>query len=227
MKKAELTDAAIMQFFSQSHPAKGVGQPALTQQIATIAAKLVVEDGQSYQDAKQKAAVQLLGQGSKKRLKVQDYQAHLPDNALLEQHIEQHQSLFYGETQPVRLLQLRRIALKIMQELSDFNPLVTGDIVNGTAGQHSAIVLHLLVDNPKEVTFYFLNNGTQFDVEPYFINSDQTDTPHEILTFAHQQETVHCVVFDANFMRRNARNNKQMASANSQQLQQLILESST
>ena len=64
MKKAELTDAAIMQFFSQSHPAIGVGQPALTQQIATIAAKLVVEDGQSYQDAKQKAAVQLLGQGS-------------------------------------------------------------------------------------------------------------------------------------------------------------------
>jgi hypothetical protein len=88
----------------------------------------------------------------------------LPDNDQIEEEIREYQSLFQGDSQPVLLRRLRRIAVEWMERLAPFNPYLTGAVLGGTAGEHSDIHLQVFCDNPKEVAIYFLNANIQYDV---------------------------------------------------------------
>src|SRR4051795_6474602 len=87
----------------------------LRAEIAAAAARMIAEDGASYGMAKRKAAEQILG-GTKVR---GDF---MPDNAQIEDEVRAYQQLFLGDTQPARLLHLRKTALQLMAELADFRP---------------------------------------------------------------------------------------------------------
>ena len=116
----------------------------LRAEIAAAAARMIVEDGCDYHTAKRKAAKQILGE----RRAGSDA---LPDNAQIEEEVRIYNQLFYGDTQPARLLHLRKLALKLMEELAQFKPHLTGAVLNGTAGEHSDIHLQLFSDSAKEV----------------------------------------------------------------------------
>src|SRR3569623_2270495 len=123
---------------------------SLRAEIAAAAARMIAEDGADYGTAKRKAANQILGN---RRIRSD----MLPDNAQIEEEVRVYNDLFFSETQPARLLMLRRLAVELMENLDQFNPNLTGAVANGTAGEHSDIHLQLFSDNPKDVALHLLN----------------------------------------------------------------------
>src|SRR4051812_34913148 len=117
---------------------------SLRAEIAAAAARMIAEDGADYGSAKRKAVKQILGD-AKVAGRI------LPDNAQIEEEVRLYNELFFADSQPARLVRLRRLALQVMTELAHFNPYLTGAVLNGTAGVHSDIHLQLFADSPKDV----------------------------------------------------------------------------
>ncbi|MCG1038313.1 MULTISPECIES: UDP-N-acetylmuramate--alanine ligase [Burkholderiaceae] len=126
-------------------------------EIAMVAARLIAEDGLDYASAKRKAARQIIGQ-------TRVAGEWLPDNDQIEEEIQEYLALFHGDTQPGILRRLRETALNWMAQLAQFDPYLTGAVLNGTASVHSDIHLQVFCDNPKEVAIHLLNAGVQYDV---------------------------------------------------------------
>jgi hypothetical protein len=145
----------------------------LRAEIAAAAARLIAEDGADYGTAKRKAAKQILG-NSKVRGEI------MPDNAQIEEEVRIYNELFFNESQPARLLHLRQLALRMMEELRQFSPYLTGAVLNGTAGEHSDIHLQLFTDSPKDVQIFLINKNVNFEVSE----------SHHFKGFGEQVETV-------------------------------------
>lgn len=107
----------------------------------------MVEGGiRDYQFAKRKALV---------RLGVKPF-AQLPRNNEIEAAKEEYLRL-YRDGQPDRLLVLRRAALALLGLLEKFDPCLVGAVLNGTADEHSSVVLHVFSE-PMERVGFFLDN---------------------------------------------------------------------
>ncbi len=167
----------------------------LRSEIAMLAARMIAEDGADYGSAKRKAAKQILGN---KKLKGDV----LPDNSQIEQEVREYNALFFGDTQPQRLLLLRQIALGLMLELEKFNPYLTGAVLNGTAGEHSDIHLQLFADNTKDIAIFLLNKDVRFEVSETVSSRNE---PIETLSFLHQQEGVHLALYNLDDLRSGGR----------------------
>ncbi|MBS1169951.1 MAG: hypothetical protein H6R01_869 [Burkholderiaceae bacterium] len=191
---------------------------ALRMEIAVAAAKLIAEEGLSYATAKRKAARQVLGEGRV---------SHdvLPGNALIEEEVRIYNELFLSDSQPARLRRLRQLALEVMEELAQFDPYLTGAVLNGTAGEHSDIYLQLFADNPKEVEMFLLNRNVNFDV---------SETPHfrphrppvETLSFLREGEGVHLALYSHDDLRGavRARDERRLERANLEMVRSLVAE---
>ena len=174
----------------------------LRSEIAAAAARMIAEDGADYATAKRKAARQILGD-SKARGDI------LPDNAQIEEEVRLYNELFFGETQPARLLHLRQLAVQLMEELARFNPYLTGAVLNGTAGEHSDIHLQLFTSSAKDVEIYLLNKNINFDVSEstHFKGGHKGGhDPVETLSYLLPQrgaapEGVHLAVYDIDDLR--------------------------
>jgi hypothetical protein len=127
------------------------------EEIAIAAARMIAEDGLDYSTAKRKAARQVIGE-------TRVAGEWLPDNDQIEEEIREYQSLFQGDSQPLLLRRMRKIALEWMQRLAPFNPYLTGAVLGGTAGEHSDVHLQVFCDDAKEVAIYLLNANIQYDV---------------------------------------------------------------
>ena len=184
---------------------------ALRAEIAMLAARMIAEDGADYGSAKRRAAKQLLG-NNKIRGNI------LPDNSQVEREVREYNALFFGDSQPQRLLLLRQIALDIMQELERFNPYLVGAVFNGTASKHSDIYLHLYTDNTKEVAIFLLNKKIQFEVSE---NINKRNEVIETLSFMSQQEGVHLLLHSMDDLRASNRAER----ANIAALRHLIVQS--
>jgi hypothetical protein len=163
----------------------------MRQEIAQLAARFIAEDGSDYASAKKRAVKQLLG-NQKVRGEI------LPDNEEIEDEVRQYQALFFADTQPQRLLQLRELALKLMGMLADFNPYLVGAVLNGTAGEHSDIYLHLYTDNGKDLAIFLINKNQNFEVtEQMNKRGDLIET----YSFMYQDEGVHLMVHETDHVR--------------------------
>ncbi|MFZ6842821.1 hypothetical protein [Undibacterium sp. RuTC16W] len=172
---------------------------SLRAEIAALAARMIAEDGADYGSAKRRAAKQLLG-NQKVRGDV------MPDNQQIEQEVREYNAIFFGDTQPQRLLELREIALDAMQLLERFNPYLVGAVMNGTAGDHSDIYLHLFTDNGKDVAIFLLNQDIRFEVTENA--SSKRHEPVETLSFMYQQEGVHLALYNQDDLRAGGRNER-------------------
>ncbi len=165
----------------------------LRAEIATAAARMIAEDGVDYGTAKRKAVKQILG-NNKVRGDV------LPDNAMLEEEVRLYNELFFGDTQPARLLHLRNLAVHIMTELAPFQPHLTGAVLNGTAGAYSDIHLQLFTESAKDVEIYLLNKNIDFEVSESSHFKGRSD-PVETLSFIWQQEGIHLALYETDDLR--------------------------
>jgi hypothetical protein len=165
----------------------------LRNEIAAAAARMIAEDGASYDTAKRKAARQILG-----GMRING--EALPDNEEIENEVRIYNELFLSDTQPERLKHMRQIALRLMTELEQFQPYLTGAVLNGTAGEHSDLHLHLFTDSAKDVQIFLLNKNVDFEVtesERFSGNGRLVET----ISFMWQGEGVHLTVFDTDDVR--------------------------
>lgn len=119
--------------------AQNGGMDALKDEVAAVAARMVVEEGLEYGSAKRRALKQM---GLSPR-------TVLPDNTLLDSAVEEYISVFCADTQPGELVALRQLALEWMQRLERFRPHIAGAVWHGTATRKSDIYLQLFCDDPK------------------------------------------------------------------------------
>lgn len=124
------------------------------QDIASAAARLVVEDGLDYRAAKQQA-LHILGLPSRTRL---------PDNDVVEAAVREHIAIFCADTQPAELLALRKLALLWMERLRPLRPYLTGAVWHGTATRLTDVWLQLFCDDAKAAELWLINHGQRYEV---------------------------------------------------------------
>lgn len=119
----------------------------MRRRIAHAAARILAEDGSlDYGSAKRKAARQLGAPDS----------GNLPDNHLIEEALRSYQALYQADETRSQLMLLRNTAIEYMAHLADFDPHLTGPVLNGTAGRNALINLQLFTDDQKEVEFLLM-----------------------------------------------------------------------
>lgn len=130
----------------------------LRRAIAGTAARLMAEDGiTDYAAAKRKAA-RTLGAGK---------DAALPTNEEIEAELRTWQTIFQEDEQSERLRTLRQTALAAMHLLDEFKPRLTGAVLDGTAGRHSPVHLHVFADSSKDVEIWLLAHGLSFETQSH------------------------------------------------------------
>lgn len=123
--------------------------------IAHLAARLMAEDGiEDYAIAKRKAARQAGVTETR----------DLPGNQEVEAALKLYREIHQPDTHRERLRELRLTAVRAMQELSRFNPYLTGTVLNGNAGKYADVNLQLFTDNTKAVEIFLLDRGIPYRV---------------------------------------------------------------
>ena len=166
---------------------------ALRAQIAALAARLVAQDGADYASAKRKAARQLLGDAA--------VPGAMPDDRQVEDEVRQYHALFSGPSQPARILQLRTLALQVMELLAPFQPYLTGAVLSGSAGEHDDIQLQLFAESSKDVEIFLLNQNLNIEISetPHFKGARHD--PVETVSFLWRREGVHAQVYERDDLR--------------------------
>jgi len=139
----------------------------MRRRIAHAAARILAEDGSlDYGSAKRKAARQLGAPDS----------GNLPDNQQIEEALRSYQALYQADETRTQLTLLRQVAIEYMERLADFDPHLTGSVLNGTAGRHAGINLQLFTDQQKDVEFLLIGLNTPYQAAEH----RATDAPGRI-----------------------------------------------
>ena len=127
----------------------------LALEIAATAARLVVEEGLPFGQAKHRAlkALGLPGRTA------------LPGNDEVEAEVREYIELFCADTQPGELQALREHALLWMRRLQAFRPHVTGAVWHGWATRLSDIDLALFCDDAKSAEIALINQNQRYEVQ--------------------------------------------------------------
>lgn len=121
--------------------------------IATTAARLVVEEGLEYGPAKRRA-VKLLGLSAR---------APLPANDAIDDAVHAYIALFCSDTQPGELAALRALALVWMERLQQFRPHLGGSVWHGTATRHSDVHLDLFCEDSKSAEMVLIDHRADYE----------------------------------------------------------------
>ena len=125
----------------------------------------------------------------------------MPDNLQVEDEVRRYQALFFDPARAANLQQLRRTALEVMEQLAEFQPYLTGAVLNGTAGEHDAIHLQLFADSAKEVEIWLLNRNVDIDISetPHFKGGRHD--PVETVSFLWHKEAVYAELYEEDDLR--------------------------
>jgi hypothetical protein len=164
---------------------------ALAQEAARIMAEHGIED---YLQAKRKAA---------DRLGVQDVSV-LPKNVEIEAALRAHQRLFGRESHDHSLMEQRRVALKTMRLLAEFNPRLVGSVLTGTATDYSDINLHLFADASETVAIKLLDIGVPHEFYERRVKMDaERSVNYPALRFEASGRRVDATVFPIDGIRQS------------------------
>jgi len=125
--------------------------------IAQLTAKLIAEHGLTDWNAAKRKACRELGLPGREPL---------PDNEEVEQALRDYNSLFRHDEQPARLRAQRLEALRWMERLLDWKPVLTGAVAAGWATAHSPILLELEAEDAKAVELALINAGIEYGPAP-------------------------------------------------------------
>ncbi len=124
-------------------------------EVLRVAARMAADSpGQSRRQVLE-AAAESLGLSLDRRYLAADLDR-------LEWELRQYQATFRPE-QRRQLRELRESALQAMDFFAEFRPRLVGDVLSGTADEHSPIVLHLFADTPEQVIERLLERGIPFE----------------------------------------------------------------
>jgi hypothetical protein len=151
--------------------------------IASAAARLMAEDGISdFALAKRKAARSLgLPETSQ-----------MPDNAEVEAELRIYQRLFQTAEQSTVIAHLRRKAVDLMAIVQQFNPYLTGSVLDGTAGRYAEIDIQLFAESAKDVEIFLLNKQIDFEH-----SVPRTDRAEAVLSIRSDDAIANLVIYPA------------------------------
>lgn len=125
-------------------------------EVAAEAARIIATEGQlNFHAAKKKAAERI---GVSQRLA-------LPSNIEVQEALQNYQRLYGGQQHSNNLEHLRQVAISVMNSLQDYSPRLVGSVLDGTAGRHSRIAMHVFCDAPEDLVVDLLDKGKHFDQE--------------------------------------------------------------
>jgi hypothetical protein len=168
----------------------------LATELASAAARLIVEEGMEYGPAKRRAARDL-GKRSTR-------QVDLPDNDQVEDEVRAYLALFCADTQPAELRALREVALLWMERLQEFRPHLYGAVWRGTATRLNSVRLELFCDDSKEAELALIDRRVSYDVGSL---DGPRGEPIDVLTVSSpstalgEEVTVHLTILDHNDLR--------------------------
>ena len=147
--------------------------------IAHLAARLMAEDGiEDYSLAKRKAARQA-GLGDTREL---------PGNEAIDAALQLYQAIYHPAEHRDRLRMLREKALRAMRELAQFQPYLTGSVLNGNAGKYADINLLLYADNGKAVELYLIERDIPYKATQARLYSGEE--PHVVPVYTLEDDGV-------------------------------------
>ncbi|MBB1473694.1 hypothetical protein H5368_11690 [Luteimonas sp. MC1782] len=128
----------------------GTRSRELRHRLAHEAARLIAEGGiRDFHHAKRKAA---------ERLGIHD-DASLPRNHEIEDALREYQRLFLGDTHAGQLQVRREAALQALEFFAAFDARLVGPVLEGTAGPHAPVTLHLYCDDADAVPRFLGDAG--------------------------------------------------------------------
>ena len=163
--------------------------------IAQAAARLIAEHGLSdWRLAKRKAC---------RELGLPDHES-LPGNEEVEQALRDYNSLFRAASQPASLRLQRLEALRWMERLSHWDPVLTGAVAAGWATEHSEVRLELEAEDAKAVELALINAGIAYAQAP--TQGGEAQTPQ--LRIESQGPTVRLVILSPQQRRNRPRRDR-------------------
>ncbi len=164
--------------------------------IAVRAARLMAQDGiEDYGLAKRKAAKQMgLPESGK-----------LPTNDEIDVALREYQGIYQGDAQAQRIRELRQHAVKVMRELMDFDPHLTGSALSGIAGPYASIHLQLFADNIKAVELLLINRDIAYKTTQTRLYAGQEVRVLPVFTITDDGIEVELTVFELRDLRMPAR----------------------
>jgi len=140
------------------------------EQVAREAARLLYSRTvKEYKDAKEMAASSL---GTRA----------LPSNFEIAEELEKITEEQEGSGRLDRLLEMRRIALELMTELRDYDPILIGSVWRGTPRMGSDIDIVLYHDNPEEVAGRLSHEISGTEKKVFTVNGLPRSSTHIELT---------------------------------------------
>ena len=125
-------------------------------EVAAEAARIIATEGQyNYHAAKKKAALRL---GVSERLA-------LPANLEVQEALVSYLELYGGHAHQQNLERMRALAAEVMQFLSPLQSRLVGPVLDGTAGRHARISLHVFCDSPDTLVHHLMDNKMPFRQE--------------------------------------------------------------
>lgn len=163
-------------------------QNGLRARIAADAARIMAEDGiDDFALAKRKAARRLGADG--------DRQA-LPTNDEVEAELHAYRELYQANEHPLRIAELRRIALDAMHALARFHPYLSGPVLKGIAGRYAEIDLQLFPESAKEVELLLLDRDIPYTASEVRRYSGDRARNVTLLTLSWEGAQLRLSVFD-------------------------------
>ena len=121
--------------------------------IAQLAARLIAEHGLADWSMAKRKACRQLGLGDKESL---------PANEEIQQALRDYNSLFRAAAHAEALLRQRRSALRWMERLTRWRPVLVGGVAAGWATEHSDVRVELEADDAKSVELALINAGIDY-----------------------------------------------------------------
>jgi hypothetical protein len=166
----------------RAHPSRSAH---IRREIATLAARMMAEDGiADFGFAKRKAA---------RQLGVSESEA-LPNNAEVEAELRAWQALYQDDEHEERIRAMREVAVDVMTAFDEFRPYLTGGVLDGTAGRYSEIDIELYPESTKDVEIFLLNLDIPYEHrEPRRVTAH---TPEAILTLEWDEVPVRLTIHE-------------------------------
>lgn len=131
-------------------------QKQIKREIALEAARIIATEGQyNYHAAKRKAASRI---GVSERLA-------LPANLEIREALNAYLQLYGGDDHLQNLERMRRIAIEVMEFLEPWPSRLVGPVLDGTAGHHARITLHVFCDSPDGLVHHLMERNRPFHQE--------------------------------------------------------------
>lgn len=186
--------------------------------IAHIAARLMAEDGiEDHALAKRKAARQAGLPDTRQ----------LPDNDEIDEALKVYQQIYQHDEHRSRLRRLRERALSAMRQLRQFNPYLTGSVLNGNAGRYADIDLQLFTDSPKAVEMYLIDRGIPYRTTQRRLYSGEEERTVPVFLLNDENVEIRVEVLASDDVRRPLRaapNGKPMERARLEAVEALVSE---